>query len=469
MRVDVSPRRLTAFPGEPAAVTISVANTSTVITGHRIRVLGVDPRWVSLDLEDLSLFPDTTGVARLEVTLPPGIPAGRRTVSVEITELTPPFEATVIPLELAVPAELGIKAALDPVSVTGGGTASVAVVVENTGNAVAEVTLAGSDEEGAVAFEFTPECPTVLAGEQAITSVRLRAHRPWFGSPKVRPFTVEAGPSGAPAVAFGAWVQRPRLSRGALALIGLVVAATVFAVVITASLAQVVNKSVADRDLAIQVAQAASESASLAAGHASVAGTVTLLTSGTPVPGVSVDLFQATNTATPVVSTATGASGGYHFSGLAAGQYKLQFQGAGFAQLWYPDSLTPDDATAVTVQPGQNIQGVDVRLGGLPGTLTGQVAGGNTAGATLTVEVPSSGGAPPSTATAAAAFLAIPSAAYAVGDPCAEQRHGRRHHPGARRVGELCAVQPSLARGLRAGRHRARVRPCHAGDRPGGR
>jgi hypothetical protein len=417
VRVDVNPRRLSAFPGEPAAVTISVANTSTVITGHRIRVLGVDPRWVRLDLEELSLFPDTTGVARLEVTFPPGIPAGPRTLSVEITELTPPFDVMVIPIELAVPAELGIKAALDPVSITGGRTASVAAVVENTGNAVTDVSLAGSDEEAAIAFEFTPASPTVAPGEQAIASVRLRAHRPWFGSPKVRPFTVEAGPAGAPAVAFGAWVQRPWLSRGALALIGLVVAATVFAAVLTASLSQVVNKSVADRNLAIQVAQAASQSASAVAGHATIGGTVTLLTSGTPVPGVSVDLYQATNTAQPIVSTATGASGGYHFSGLAAGSYKLQFQGAGFAQLWYADSLTPADATAVTVQPGQNMQGVDVRLGGLPGTLTGQVGGGNTAGATLTVEVPSSGGAPPNTAAATAAFLSAPSAATPAAAP----------------------------------------------------
>jgi hypothetical protein len=406
VRVDVNPRRLSAIPGEPAVVTISVANTAAVITGHRIRVLGLDPQWARLDTEELSLFPDTTGVARLEISFPAGIPAGPRTLSVEITELTPPFDVMVIPIVVTVPVELGIKASLDPVSVTGGRTASVAVVVENTGNAMTDVGLAGSDEEGTITFGFAPACPSVAPGEQAIATARLRARRPWFGSPKVRPFTVDAGPPGAPVIAFGAWVQRARLSRGAMALLGLVIAATVFATVITASLAQVVNKSTADRNLAIQVAQAA-QLASATAGHSGIAGTVTLLTSGTPVQGVSVSLFQASSAAQPIVSTATGASGGYNFTGLAAGTYKLEFQGAGFAQLWYPASLTPDGASPVTVPAGQTVRGVDIRLGGLPGTVSGRIVGGDPTGATLTLEAPNPGAASGAGAATAAAFSSL--------------------------------------------------------------
>jgi hypothetical protein len=415
VRVDVNPRRLSAVPGEPAAIIISVANTAPVITGHRIRVLGVDPQWIQLDTVELSLFPDTTGVARLEITFPPGIPAGPRTVSVEITELTPPFDVIVIPIALTVPVELGIKASLDPVSVTGGRTASVSVVVENTGNATNDVELAGTDDEGAITFGFTPPRPRVPPGEQAIAAARLHARRPWFGNPKVRPFTVEAGPPSAPVIAFGAWVQRARLSRGAMALLGLIIAATVFATVLTATLAQVVNRSTADRNLAIEVAQAA-QSSSATTGRSGIAGTVTLLTSGTPVQGVSVNLFQASNAAQPIVSTATGATGGYNFSGLAAGAYKLEFQGAGFAQLWYPQSLTPDAASAVTVPAGQTVPGVDIRLGGLPGTVMGRVMGGDPTGATLTVEAPNQGGASGAAAATAAAFSPL-SALAALPEP----------------------------------------------------
>jgi hypothetical protein len=423
VRVDIEPRRLSAVPGKPAEVTISVANNGTVITGHRIRVLGIDPEWAQLDTEELSLFPDTTGVARLKVTFPPGIPAGPRTLSVQISELTPPFDETVIPVELSVPADLAIKAALDPVSITTGRMATVAVVVENTGNAVTDVHLAGRDDEGAISFDFEPAesdgpryrdglLADVPPGGQAIATAKLRARRPWFGSPKVRPFNVEAGPPSAPVIAFGAWVQKARLSRGAMALIGLAVGATVFAAVITASLAQVVNKSTADRDLAIQVAQAA-QSSSATTGHSSISGTVTLLTSGAPVQGVSVELFQASNVAQPIVSTATGPDGGYHFSGITAGSYKLQFQGAGFTQLWYPQSLTPDAATPVTVPPNQPVSGIDIRLGGLPATVMGQVTGANTAGAVLTLELPNPGGGgttPPAPTGATTAAAVVPSA-----------------------------------------------------------
>ena len=57
-------------------VTVRVVNTADIISGHRIRVLGVDPRWATLDQDNLSLFPDSSGVAVLTVTLPAGIPAG---------------------------------------------------------------------------------------------------------------------------------------------------------------------------------------------------------------------------------------------------------------------------------------------------------------------------------------------------------------------------------------------------------
>jgi hypothetical protein len=211
---------------------------------------------------------------------------------------------------------------------------------------------------------------------------------------------VEAGAATAPVIAHGAWVQKPRLSRGALALIGLLTAATVFAAVIVATLSQVVDQSNANRDLALQVAQAANRPGP--GGSASIAGTVSLLTSGSPVGGVTVDLFQAANPADPIVSTATGASGGYTFADLVAGDYKVRFRGAGFTELWYPESLTVDNATPVTLATGQHTTGIDIRLGGLPATVTGRVQG-DTSGATLTLQLPAPGAAPGTVSQPAAA------------------------------------------------------------------
>jgi len=60
VRVDVSPDRAVVSPGSPVSLTVAVTNTTDVISGHQVRVLGVDPRWVELSQERLSLFPGAT-------------------------------------------------------------------------------------------------------------------------------------------------------------------------------------------------------------------------------------------------------------------------------------------------------------------------------------------------------------------------------------------------------------------------
>lgn len=387
MRVQVTPQRLSAPPGKAAVITITVTNTADIISGHDIRVLGVDPQWVQLDQSTLSLFPDASGTVVARVTLPAGIPAGTRRVDVEVAERTPPHDTALVPVELTVPAQVDLDLALDPVSVTGGRAVDVGVVADNSGNAPIDLDLAGKDEEGQVAFEFRSAPAVLEPGEQAVATAHLRARRPWFGSPKIRPFTIEAGSPSAPVIAHGAWVQNPRLSRGHLALLGLVAAATVFAVVIATTLTSLGHKSNQDLALALQVAAGASQGSGTG-GTAGISGTVSQLSTQTPVGGITVTLYQASNITQPVVSTATGANGGYHFGGLAAGSYKVLFNGAGFAELWYPQSISAADATAVTVKTGQLVKNINIYLGGLPASLSGQVVGGDPTGAVLTLEVP---------------------------------------------------------------------------------
>lgn len=390
MRVDVTPRQLQVIPGRPAAITVDVTNTRTLISGHRIRVLGVDPQWVEIDNDSLSLFPETADSAKVTVTFPEGIPAGTRTLSIEVAELTPPESVRTVDVQLTVPENLDLSLSLDPLSVTGGKSATVGVLLENSGNAALEADLTGTDEEGEVSFTFTPPAPSLDPGEQMLASVELTAKRHWFGAPVLRPFTVNSGPVSAPVTAFGTWVQKPRVSRGALALCGLLLAATVFGVVLTASLSQVVGQSAADRNLAIQVAQAAQAKAT--SGTASITGSLTLIgATNQPAAGVTVDLFLATNTTQAIVSTATSSTGQYKFQNLVSGSYKILFDGAGFTELWYPTALTAENATAVNLQAAQQLTGVNAVIGGIPVTISGTVVGGDPSGAVLTLELPTPG------------------------------------------------------------------------------
>src|SRR6478752_2456416 len=232
-----------------------------------------------------------------------------------------------------------------------------------------------------------PALPTVTAPKvPQLTAPKLPTELPIPGA--------AAGPAGPPElpgeppepVATGTLLQKPRLSRGLLSLLSLLLAATVFATVITIALSALVGQSAADRDLAIQVA--AARNSGTPSGNSTLGGSVLLLTNGQPIAGVSVELFTAQDVTTPISNTATGDDGKWTIGNLRAGSYKFRVRGAGFTELWYANGLTAADATEVTVQVGQQITDLTVNLGGLPATVSGQVSGDDVAGAVLTVQVP---------------------------------------------------------------------------------
>ena len=64
MRVDAIPAHATLILGQPLVVSVQVYNTAPVISAYTVRVLGVDPAWVTLDQDQLSLFPGHAGFPR---------------------------------------------------------------------------------------------------------------------------------------------------------------------------------------------------------------------------------------------------------------------------------------------------------------------------------------------------------------------------------------------------------------------
>jgi len=391
MRAALTPTTLTAEPGREIAVTVTVTNTSTIIGAYDIGVLGLDHSWVRIESERLSLFPDQTGSALIRITLPQDIPAGQRTFTVTASSATPPEETVELPCELVVPTSTRVRLSLDPPTQTAGPSARFGVLIENTGNTDIEGALAAADEAEQITAAFEPPTASLHAGERLLGSVALTAKRPWFGTPKLRTFSVsltsEQLPTDGGAVrAQGSWVQSPRLSRGILALIGLVIAGTVFAAVIAASLSQVVSQSNANSRLALQVAQAAQSKPVTAT--ASIAGAVRQQATGKPVAGVTVDLYQPSS-ASPVASVATNAQGAYQLSGIAPGSYDLSFTGAGFTPLWYPGVTARGHATAVILAAGQHLRSIDIAIGAVPVTISGSVTGLSPTGASIVLALPS--------------------------------------------------------------------------------
>ena len=390
MRLSVEPRRTPAAPGTPTLLGVVVTNASDLISGYVLRVLGADPSWVEIEDPSPRLFPGESVSVGITLTLPEGVPAGERRVSIQVRDVTDETAIAIEDVILDVPALPRTTVQLEPATVTAGKVAAFAAVVHNQGNTVQHARLVALDPEAQTAYTFEPDGFSLAPGQSTSVAMEARAKRPFVGDPLLRPFELRidgpsAPPPDAPPAAAGVFVQKPLLSRGMLGLLGLLLAISVFAVVISLALSSVVGRSAADRDLALQVAQA--RQAASSTGSSGAEGTVIDLSTGSPVEGVTVQLFGSEDPADPVLTDATDANGQFTMDQLAAGEYTLRVLGDGY-DAWYPSAATQADAEPVTLTPGQTVSGLTIVVGGVPATIAGAVTGDDVAGALLTIELP---------------------------------------------------------------------------------
>ena len=340
-----------------------------------LRVLGADPSWVEIEDPSPRLFPGESVSVAIVLTLPEGIPAGERRVSVQVRDVTDQAAIAIEDVTIDVPALPRTTVSLEPATVTAGKVAAFAAVVRNDGNTVQHARLVAQRPRGRHDLHVRPgrvqprarpehvrragrEREAAVRGGPAAAAVRAAARR---SRRRCRP--------DAPPAASGVFVQKPLLSRGMLGLLGLLLAISTFALIITIALSSVVGRSAADRDLAIQVAQA--RQAAAQTGTSTVEGTVIQLSTGVPAQDVTVLLFGAEDPSQPVKTQATGTDGTFAMSDLPAGEYTMQVTGAGFAPVWYPSAVAQPDAQPVELTTGQTVGGLTVVVGGVPATLTG--------------------------------------------------------------------------------------------------
>lgn len=391
MHVDVTPRRVTAYAGSPVEMLVTLTNTSDVIAGYDVRVLGADASWVTIEDPSPRLFPGATLTTRVSLTLPEGTLAGDRHFTVQVLDRTGTGQVVVLDTVVEVPAQPRTTIDVDPRTVTGGANAVFHLTVHNAGNTTDPVRLVGVDPEAQAEMTFTPATLAPAPGSSEPAVLEVRARRRWFGDPVMRPFEVRYAGPGAPGpddppAAAGVFVQKARIGRSALGLAGLVLAITVFAVVITVALSSVVQRSAADRRLAIEVAQA--RDGGVTSGRSGLAGSVVELATGAPLTGVAVDVFAADDQAQAVATTATDAAGAFAVDRLPAGEYLVRVRGAGFAEVWYPAAAAPGDAVPVAAGEGDTVTGLLVVAGGVPATIAGTVVGSDVGGATVHLEMP---------------------------------------------------------------------------------
>jgi hypothetical protein len=398
VRLEVAPDHVEVVPGTPAVVVAQVFNTDDVINAYRIRVFGVDADWVRLDEDRLSLFPGAAGAVTVLVDVPDSYPAGELRLGIEVTPLVDPSARQLREVVLEVPASRAARMSIDPLTTVGGKKTTYTITLTSQGNTPFPVGFEHIDPEAKLSTTFVPDTVVLEPGEQRVVTARASGRRPLLGGPAARQMTITTTGPDTPLEQLVTFVQRPLLGRGLISMFGLLVAISVFAIVLTNTFGRVVDASSVDEAVLKRAIEGVPTSRGVPTDPGFVTGRVTLQTSGAGVSGVTVELFAADDPAQPLASAATDQMGAYRIADLHKGKYKVRFRGAGFVELWYDKALTFADATAFEVALGEVTSGIDIAIGGVPGSIAGKVLGEGREGATVTLQVPAAALGSPSDA-----------------------------------------------------------------------
>jgi hypothetical protein len=388
VHVAASPTLLEVGAGQSATFHVAVTNTSPAIDAYHLQVFGVDPTWVVAEPSRLSLFPGDVEHVAVTVTLPVDYPSSERTLAINVVAESDPTEFALDQVQLAVQPSTKPVVTLDPVVITGGAQAVFGLVVANAGNAPMRARAVATDPEDLAEFVFEPPEVLVPPGRTQVVRTTVTGGRAWFGQPRARTF--EIGVEADERVhAVGTFIQKPRISRWLLSLLGLLLAAAVFALVLSRTFNQVVEEASVDDRLIEQALTRDSPGGVLVpVNPAGISGSVVSASTGTGVSGVQAELFLADDTNVPIATAATDSDGSFTFARLGAGGFKLRFSGAGFDSIWFGASSTPADATEIETDLGEVTELDEFALGARPGSVSGAVLGQDPVGAVVTLTVP---------------------------------------------------------------------------------
>ena len=186
-----------AATGEPAVLTVRVANTSSIVDGYAVAAPGA-PGWLTVQAGDVQLLPGTeeSRSIRLRVVSPTLVPAQqiRLVVNIRSTSQAPAYLD--LPVLVTVPvrdAPVGLRAEPRLLRVRDRDTAACTVLVDNSrSNRPARIRLSGSDPEQAVQFHFEPATLEVGPGNRDRCRLTVTAAGPDPGQEISRVLTVAA-------------------------------------------------------------------------------------------------------------------------------------------------------------------------------------------------------------------------------------------------------------------------------------
>ena len=389
MRTEVATSHLRVTPGVAALLDVEVTNTADVIDGVTATINGLDQAWVSLVTPVVSLFPESSATLSLRIDLPRNCLAGEYLVSVHVSSIIDPQRFSDHEFWLSVDPVSAASLAMHPNLVIGGGEATFVAEITNEGNVTTELIVYALEETRELTAIANPTTVSVPPGETHAVSIDVRGKRPFFGQAVTRVIKVGVTGEGIELEAPANFTQKPRIPRGVLTILILVLIIALWATVFLVVVSALRDKPAETKAPAVNFNKRGNGTVNLAAIAASMSGTITAQSTGLPVPLITVEALRIKpdGSLDPVGSTSTGDDGTYTLEALLPGRYKLHFSAGGFGELWYPTAADSGSATEVKVDPAGKAEGLDVVLVGKPGSLGGQIIAPETTGVAAGVSV----------------------------------------------------------------------------------
>jgi hypothetical protein len=256
---------LEAAPGTEAMCDLRIRNVGDLVEAYRIEVVGDLAPWSRIEPDLLSLYPGSEGTVRLTFAPPRSatVPAGPFPYGVRVTPTERPEQAVVPEGVVQILPFQDTNAELSPRTSRGRGGATHEIAVDNRGNVPLRVGVSGTDPDGRLKFTARPAALTVLPGEAAFSTLRVKPRRRhWRGQPVTMPFQAAVVPEGAAPVPLdGTFLQEPLVPKWVPRLIAALLAILLALAAIWFALLRPTIRSTAKNAIKKPVAQASKQAA----------------------------------------------------------------------------------------------------------------------------------------------------------------------------------------------------------------
>ncbi|HVL96874.1 MAG TPA: hypothetical protein VM266_13535 [Solirubrobacteraceae bacterium] len=185
-------------PGGQAVLTGTLFNQSGIVDSFDLRIEGLRSGWWTIEPASVDLVPFGSGQGSPERTVqvrlhPPQSPealAGTWQIELVARSRSQGRDVASARGSVAVGVFERFETRVRPQTVRAQRSAQLIVPVRNLGNAPLDVSFAGEDDEGVVAFDFRPVLATIPPGGQARSELSVRARRGVRGAERHRRLTI---------------------------------------------------------------------------------------------------------------------------------------------------------------------------------------------------------------------------------------------------------------------------------------